>query len=461
MPETETIETITPTPETLAERIEQLVAINGTGKEALRSLLNEYHPADIAEVLDLLSEAAALAVFNLLTPEVAGEVLDETQGEMTQFLFEELPDEQLADILDELPMDDAARLLAELDDDQAQTIIGLMSPEEAADVRDLLAYPEGTAGRLMTDRFVRLRDDWTVAETLDYLRHVDPETETIAYLYVTERDGRLYGVVPLRRLVMAQPDQTIAEISHARVISVKANDPQADVAELVAKYDFAAIPVVDEQEALVGIITVDDIVDVLEEEATEDIQRLGGSEPLDQPYFAVPILTVVRKRIGWLLLLFVAESFTGSVLRLFEDELARVVALSFFIPLLIGTGGNAGSQTVSTIIRALAVGEVEWRDALRVLFKEFSTGLLVGTLLGILGFGRALLWGAPLPLATVVGLTVPVICIWANTVGSVVPLAAERLGIDPTVVSAPLITTLVDATGLAIYFMIAKVILGL
>jgi magnesium transporter len=359
-------------------------------------------------------------------------------------------------------MDDAARLLGDLDEEYAETLIDLMSPEEAEDVRGLLAYPEGTAGRLMTESFVRLRARWTIAETLEYLRQINPDAETIAYLYVTDSEERLAGVVPLRRLVTSQPNQTIGEIVESRIISVQVTDEQEDVAEVVSKYDFNAVPVVDAEGRLVGIVTVDDIVDVLEEEATEDIQRLGGSEPLDQPYFSVSIRTVARKRIVWLLLLFFGGTLTSSVMSNFQNQLAEVLALSYFIPLLIGTGGNAGSQTVSTVIRALGVGEVEWSDARRVLGRELGTGLLVGSILGVVGFLYALLlWQVSVPLALVVGLALPIICTWAKAVASLVPLIAERFGIDPTVVSAPLITTVVDATGLAIYFSIAGLVLGL
>lgn len=445
----------------LVNEIERLVAENGENQEALRALLENIHPADIAEVLDELSEEAQLAVFTVLSTEVASEVLDETDAEVARFIFEELPDERLADLLEELPMDDAARLLSELPDETAESLIQLMQPEDAAEVRDLLSYAEGTAGRLMTDKVVRLRSTWTVAETFDYLRHLDPETETIAYLYVVDHRDRLVGVVPLRSLVTAHPEQTVAEIMTPRVVSVPAETDQEELAEIVAKYDFAAIPVVDQEGRLVGIVTVDDVVDILEEEATEDIQRLGGSEPLDQPYFAAPIVFVARKRIGWLLLLFLGGTLTSSVMRAFENELTEVLALSVFIPLLIGTGGNAGSQTVSTVIRALAIGEIRLNDGIYVLLRELATGLLVGTLLGAVGFMLALVWGAGLPLALVVGLTLPAICTWASVVGGIVPLLAERVGIDPAVVSAPLITTVVDATGLTIYFLVAKALLGL
>jgi magnesium transporter len=269
-------------------------------------------------------------------------------------------------------------------------------------------------------------------------------------------------VVPLRQLVMAQPDQTIAEIRESRVISVPVTALQEEVADVIAKYDFVSLPVVDDGGRLAGVVAVDDIVDVLEEEATEDIQRFGGSEPLNNPYFSVSVPRMARKRVGWLLLLFLGGTLTSAVIAAFEDQLAQVLVLSVFIPLLVGTGGNAGSQTVSIIIRALALEEVEWQDGLRVLVREFATGLTVGGMLGAVGFLFAhFVWGAELPIAIVVALTMPLIVTWSTLVASLVPIVAEKVGIDPTVISAPLITTLVDATGLIIYFLIAAAVLGL
>jgi magnesium transporter len=314
----------------------------------------------------------------------------------------------------------------------------------------------------MTDKVIRLHSEWSVAEAAAYLRQLDPETETLTYLYVVNEEELLVGVVPLRMMIMSDPNRTVGEVMSPRVISVTADTDREVVAEIVAKYDFFAVPVVSDDGRLLGIVTVDDVVDILEEEATEDIQRLGGSEPLDQPYFALPVVTIARKRIVWLLLLFFGGTLTSSVMRLFEDELSRALTLSYFIPLLIGTGGNAGSQTVSTVIRGIAVGDIEWRNGLHLIAREFSIGLAVGGILGVVGLFYALLfWDAPLPLALVVGLTLPVITTWSKMVASLVPLVADKLGIDPTVVSAPLITTVVDATGLALYFLIASAILGL
>jgi magnesium transporter len=275
--------------------------------------------------------------------------------------------------------------------------------------------------------------------------------------------GRLLGSVSLRDLVMAELDQPVEKVMRRKPVTVAALDDQEAVANKIAKYNLLAVPVLEKDGTVVGFVTVDDVVDVLIEEGTEDVLKMAAIEggALDKPYFQNSVFSVVRKRIGWLLLLFVAETFTGTVLRHYEGELAAVVALAFFIPLLIGTGGNAGSQTVTTVIRSLALGEVRLRDAWRVLGREFSTGALIGILVGAVAFGRALTWGAHMPLAVTVGVTVLVICTWSTTVGSLIPIAAQRFGVDPAVLSAPMIATLVDATGLIIYFRIAKLFLGL
>jgi magnesium transporter len=292
---------------------------------------------------------------------------------------------------------------------------------------------------------------------------VDPETETFASLYVADDDGRLTGVVPLRRLLTAPPGALIRDLLDPDVISVHVDTDQEEVARLVAKYDFAAIPVIDREGQLAGIITHDDVVDILEEEFTEDVQRLGGSAPLGRPYLATGALSVARKRVGWLLLLFVTGTLTSSVMRLFEDQLSAAVALSFFIPLLIGTGGNAGSQATSTLIRALATGEVSPKDGLRALWHEVRVGILLGIIMAVIAYiyVRALTQGSDPSLALTVALATIGIVLWANSMGSILPVMAERMGIDPTVISGPVMSTLVDATGLLIYFSIAQVVMGI
>ncbi len=447
------------------------VAPGDGGDLAMTAALKGRHPADISDAMERLNRAEALAVFNWLDNARAAEVLDEVDGDLARFLVDNAPPGRIADLLDRLPMDDAAEVLAEASPQQAKTLLADLtarSPEDAAEVRELLSYPPSSAGRLMTDKFVRLSAAQTVDEAFVSVRTSDPDVETLTDLYVVEggeRTGeRLVGVLSLRELVRARPDQKIGAVMTPDLITVRVDTDQEEVARLISKYDFLAMPVLDAQGMLAGIITVDDIIDVLVEEQTEDALKQGGItvEPgvINQPYFTVPNWRSVRSRVMWLVLLFVAETATGSVLRHFDSELAKVTALAFFIPLLIGTGGNTGAQTVSTIIRGLALKEIRMQDIGRVLLREFASGALLGLLLGLIAFGRALMWHSGVQLSLVVGLTILVICAWANTIGSLIPLIAQRLKIDPALVSAPLITTLVDATGLAIYLMIAKVLLS-
>jgi magnesium transporter len=355
-------------------------------------------------------------------------------------------------------------LLERLSQRQREALVSKMSPRDAAEAKRLLRFEPRTAGRLMTEKFAKVRPEWTVAEALEHLKKVDPEVETIQSLYAVDAEGHLAGAVSLRKLFASAPEKKISEVMNKSVLSVRPDTPQEEVARQVSKYDIHSIPVVDEDNKPLGIVTVDDVIDVLIEEQTEDMLHLAGmsaEQEVSEGYFASKPWRNIRARFNWLLLLFVTETLTGTVLRHFESELAKVVALSFFIPLLIGTGGNSGSQTVTTIVRGLAVGEIKLRDFWRVIAREAGSGLALGILLGVVGFGRALLWGSTMPLAITVGVSILVICAWANTVGASIPMLATLFKIDPTIMSAPLIATLVDATGLFIYFMIARGILGL
>lgn len=427
--------------------------------ETARAQLNTYHPADIADILAGLPGEQAVVAFRLLPDYEASEVLDETHSLLRAELVEQVDDERLADLLENLPTDDAVEFLEDLPDETAARLLDLMEPAEALEVRELLRYEEETAGRLMVRAVAALRRQWTVAQAFDYLRSL-AEPEVLHYLYVVDVVGRLIGVVPVRNLILAQPDTRIEALMREDVISAPVDSDQEELAELMAKYDFTAMPVVDQDHRLVGVVTVDDVLDVIEEETTEDIQRLGGSEPLEQPYFTVSIPRMVRKRFVWLLLLFVASTLSGSVVNLFRDLTSLFDALLIFVPLIIGTGGNAGSQTVATIIRAIATDEVRLDDLGKAWRREVLTGLLLGVGLGVVGLVQArYLWGESWLLAGVVALSLPVVVMWANTTATVVPIVAEKLGIDPTVVSAPMITTIVDATGLLIYFTIASQLL--
>jgi magnesium transporter len=434
------------------------------GRDAeLRDLLREVHPADIAEALDQIPSERVPLVFAVLSDEVASEVLDETGSLVRQELIEKVDDERLADLLDELPMDDAAEFIDQLPSGTATRLLELMEPEEAEDVRELLGYREGTAGRLMTLDVATLRRQWTAAEAITYLRSLvaADSTETVHYLYVINQDEQLIGVVPIRALLMARAEATISSIMVTDIITAGVEADQEELAELVSKYDFVAIPIVDHRNHLLGVVTVDDILDIIEEEATEDFQRLGGSEPLAQPYFSASILQVIGKRIIWLLPLFAVSVVTDAVVGNNSQLTLAFVSLTIFIPVVIGTGGNAGSQTVATIIRAIAVGEVRLHDIGRAWTREVTVGLFLGIIIGIAGFVRAQVFDADPGVGLVLALTLPLVVIWANSVATLVPLIAERVHIDPAVVSAPMITTIVDATGLLIYFAIAAAILNL
>ncbi len=426
--------------------------------------LGDLRPPDLADLLNQLRLADAATVLAALPVPRAIDVCDQPTLRRRARLLEQLDPDRAAAILDGLSADERTDAIQRLSDHHRRRLLPKLSPAGRAEVEQLLRYPEHTAGGIMTTEFVRLAPTMTVGDALGHIRTVAREKETIYAGYVLEPGTeRLLGAVSLRDLVVAEREQRVAEVMRAKPVTVTAHEDQESVAHKIAKYNLLAVPVLEGDGRIVGFVTVDDVIDVLIEEQTEDILRLGGVEPgaLDRPYFENPVSRVVGKRIGWLLLLFVAETFTGTVLRYFESELAAVVALSFFIPLLIGTGGNAGSQTVTTIIRSLALREIELRDAWRILSRELSTGVMVGVVIGTVAFGRALLWGTTLPLAATVSITVHAICTWSTTIGSLIPLAAQRVGVDPAVLSAPLITTLVDATGLVIYFTIAKTILPL
>lgn len=429
-------------------------------QNTLAARLQRVHPADIANLLDELEAEEAVSLFQLLSIEQASEVLDETGSQVREELVEKIDDEQLADILDVLPMDDAAEFLFDLPDPISDRLIQLMEPEEAADVQELLGYEDETAGRLMNRDVAVLRRQWTVNETLEHLRS-QADAETLHHLYVVDQGGRLIGLVPLRRLIMAQADAVIEDIMHEEVFSVPVTADQEELAELISRYDYFAMPVVNETGLLLGVVTVDDALDILEEEVTEDIQRLGGSEPLDQPYFAASLRQVIQKRIGWLLLLFVAAMFTARVVQGFQETLAAVVALGFFMPLVTGTGGNAGSQTVATIIRAITLDEVKISNIGRAWRREFATAVTLGLVMGVCGFGVAYVLTSSLEIAWVVSITLPIVVAWAVTVATLVPIIASTFNIDPTVISGPLITTLVDASALLIYFTLASALLGL
>ncbi len=423
------------------------------------ALIESLRPPDQAEVFAELPIAQQQELLPQIDIEDAADILEKMEETEAAELAKDLDVSTLAPILDEMQPDEAADLLGDLPPDHATIALAQMSePEE---VQPLLLHPDRTAGGLMTSEFLVLRPAMTAAQAINAIRSWAPEAETAYYLFVVDSNSALRGVVGLRELIVADPSDLVSDIMDPDVILVRTDADQEECAQLVSRYDLLALPVVDEEGRLQGIITVDDLVEVLEEEATEDIQRLGGAQPLGRPYLDGSVIGVASKRLGWLALLFLTGTLTGSVLRHFQRELNMMVTLAFFVPLLIGTGGNAGSQTTSTVIRALAMGEIGLGDALRILWRELSTGLILGAMMSVIAFARALTWGADTALALAVSISIYAIVIWANGLGSLLPLLAARLGIDPTIVSGPVMSTLVDATGLFIYFTVVKLVLGI
>lgn len=425
--------------------------------------VSDLPPADLAELLNQLTLVEAATVVSMLPVARAIELLDQPTMRRRAAVLQQLEPERTAEILSGISADERTDIVQRMGPHQRYRILPKLNPEMRQEVEELLQYPSHTAGGIMTTEFVQLNPHMTVADALKHIRSVAREKESIYACYVLEPETeRLLGSVSLRDLVMADLNRPLGEVMRRKPVTVNVLDDQELVAKKIGKYNLLAVPVLEQDGSVVGFVTVDDVIDVLIEEQTEDLLRMAAVEPgaLDKPYFDNPILRVVRNRIGWLLLLFVAGTLTSAVLHRFEAELAAVVALAFFIPLLIGTGGNAGAQTVMTVIRSLALGEVGVKQAWRVVVREALTGMIVGFLVGLIAFGQALLWKAPLELAITVSVTMFAICVWSTTVGSLIPIVAERFGVDPAVLSAPLITTLVDATGLIIYFTIAKIILN-
>ncbi|MBB6015352.1 magnesium transporter [Deinococcus radiopugnans] len=400
---------------------------------------------------------AALRLPTALLPEIVAEVPPRTAAE----LAEQLPPPQGAALLRALDPDDAVDLLAHLRAGAAQELLGRLPAEQGARLRQLLTYPPDTAGGRMTPQFVAVQPHLSADQAIGAIRQAAREAETVYSVYVVDGGGAFLGILSLRDLVLAPPETPVRGLMTPHPVSVQVDTDQEVAARLLVRLDLLALPVLDAQGHLVGILTEDDVADVLEEEATEDFERLGGSQPLEMPYRRAGATLLFRKRLPWLLALFVAEAYTGNVMRYFEDTLEQVVALAFFIPLLLGTGGNVGSQITTTLVRAMAVDDLGLRDLRWILGKEFAVGLLIGVVMAVIAFGRAWMLGVGMDVGTVVALAIAAITIWSSVVAAALPLALRRLRFDPTVVSAPFITTLVDGTGLVIYFLIARSVLGL
>jgi magnesium transporter len=426
---------------------------------AIDAWLGQHTPRDVADSLARLAPDERAIAFRLLTKQRALEVFEALDPAFQHELVDALRDDRVRQIFAEMDPDDRVRLVDEMPANVARRLLAGLSRRERRLTARLLGYPDDSAGRMMSPETVSLRATMSAAEALSKVRRTGRRAETLYVLPVTDEQRRLLGVLGLQELVLADPSAVVGKLMSREFQFARAEDDQELAVRLIAEADLLALPVVDREDRLLGIITIDDAIGVLEEEETEDAALAGGSVPLRRPYLGSSVLQLARSRVVWLLVLIVAASLTVNVLALFEQTLAQVVELALFIPLLIGTGGNTGSQAATTVTRALAVGEVRLADATSVVLREARVGMLLGALLGGLAFVPVALLFSP-NTAIVISATLLTICSLATLVGASLPLIAKRVGADPAVMSAPFITTLIDASGLVVYFLIARVVLG-
>ena len=428
----------------------------------LRQKIAEMNGADIATVMEELDQGDMLKILRILPKNLAADVFSYMEVESQQFIITSLSEKDAAGIINNLMADDAADLLEEMPANVVKKLLANANPETRRDINDLLQYPEDSAGSIMTVEYVSLKENLTVNQAIERIRAVGLDSETINICYVLEAGRELVGTVTLRHLLLSQGDDVISDIMHENVISVNTLMDQEQVAAQFKKYDFTAMPVVDNENRLVGIITVDDIVDIMEEETTEDMEKMAAIVPSDKPYMRTGVGETYKKRIPWLLLLMVSATFTGAIIASFEDALSVYAVLVAFIPMLMDTGGNAGGQVSVTIIRGLSLGEIAYRDVPRVMWKEIRVALLCGGTLAAANFVKLMLFDrVGIWVAITVCLTLVAAVLMAMLVGCLLPIGAKKIGFDPAVMASPFITTIVDALSLLVYFRFATILLGI
>ncbi len=433
----------------------------------LRKILEEEEPADIGELLEELTPSQLLIVFRLLPKEPAAEVFVYLDVETQEQLIHSFSDSELKEVLDELYMDDAVDMIEEMPATVVKRILRHASPEMRASINDLLKYPKDSAGSIMTTEYVDLKKDLTVRDAIRRIRRTGVDKETIYTCYVTDRDRVLQGTVSAKDLLVNESDTLIADIMETSVISVKTLDDKEEVANQLSHYDFLAMPVVDGSGRLVGIVTVDDAIDVITEEATEDIEKMAAISPSDKPYMRTGVFETWKKRIPWLLILLVSATFTGLIISANSAMLSGAIFLAAFIPVIMDTAGNTGSQSAVSIIRSLSLDEIDFSDLLKVLWKEVMVGALCGVTLAVANFGKIMLFdrlicgdeNITLTVALVISLTIFITVVIAKIIGCALPIVSKRLGFDPALMSSPFITTIIDTLSLLIYFAVAGLIL--
>ena len=445
------------------DKIEILDLYKGKKPKALIQKLSNMNAADVAEILDELEVTDATVIFRLLPKDKAVDVFTYFDSEQQQDIIATSTDADVEYILKEIFFDDKIDMLEEMPANIVDKILEKSSPSERKLINQFLNYPEDSAGSIMTIEYCSVKKTLTVKEAMARLKKVGLQRETIYTIYVVDDNRKLEGIVSLRELVIADDDTVIGDIMNTDVVYVNVYEDQEVVAGVIQKYDFVAVPVVDNEERIVGIITVDDVIDIIEQEATEDFQKMAALSPSEEEYLDTPAFILAKHRIAWLLFLMISATLTGSILQRFEDYIAAIPALLIFIPMLMDTGGNAGSQSATLVIRGLAVGEIEPKDAFKVLWKEFQVSIMVGVVLAAVNFVRIrLLHPEQDPkIAITVSISVMFTVMLAKLVGGLLPIGAKKVKLDPAIMASPLITTIVDAASLLVYFAVAKLMLGI
>ncbi|HEX8351148.1 MAG TPA: magnesium transporter [Hymenobacter sp.] len=435
----------------------------------LKEVLKKFEPAELVELIEEEEERERLIIFRLLPLRLATEVFEYLDLDIQKLFIANLSQDKITDILNEMSPDDRTALLEFLPDDFVKELIQTLSEPERKVTLELLGYPEYSVGRLMTPDYIAIRENWTVQQVLDYIRRHGGQSETLSVLYVTNDRGTLVDDLGIREILLADPQKRVSELMDRRYVFLQTMQDQEEAIEVFRRNDRVALPVVGSEGVLFGIVTIDDILNIREEEDTEDIQKLGGSEALDEPYLTISLGKMIQKRAGWLVILFLGEMLTATAMSFFEGEIEKAVVLALFVPLIISSGGNAGSQATSLIIRAMSLGELTIGEWWKVMRREILSGLSLGGILGAVGFLRILAWQKTgfydygphwFLVGCTVGLSLVGIVLWGSLAGSMLPLLLKKLGFDPATSSAPFVATLVDVTGLIIYFSVAVLFLS-
>ena len=445
--------------ETNLEKIKDLL----TNKKynELKKILNELNSADIPGILEEFDKEDVIRIFRLLSKEQAGEAFSYMESDMREKLLEDLTDRELKSVIDELFMDDTVDLIEEMPSNVVKRILKLVNKEDRNTINELLKYPEDSAGSIMTTEFVDLKENMTIEQALDRIRKLAVNSETIYTCYVLNQNRILQGIVSIKEILLAKENCLISDLMETNIISVNTLEDQEEVAKKFDKYDLYALPVVDNENRLVGIVTVDDAINVLQDEAEEDFEKMAAMSPTEESYFETSVFKHAKNRIVWLLILMLSSAITGTIITNYENAFAAVPLLVAFIPMLMDTGGNCGSQSSTLIIRGLATDELEVKDVFKILWKEIRIAVIVGVSLALINGLRIFVQYKNLQLACTVGLSITVTVILSKSIGCLLPLLAKKLKLDPAIMAAPLITTIVDILSVLVYFNIATAIMGL